>query len=340
MSRRPGVDKAPVKRTSVLRRVPPIAQLFPRPTRALEGDVCLFQLGPSASPIVVESDVGRAMTIVAGDAFLAVPGHRESTRWVVGGIPDGGLIPGRDYWVLAASGVVGKLIGNSPLEHSHLAPVKYLGALRAGRGKTLNIRQFVATASGRATDRRARLFLVVGTSSEVGKTTAAVAVLRALRQQGHASVVVLKATGTSSISELATYLDYGAAHAFDCIDFGLPTTYPSDRDGAHAFFDAALDVCLSMPANAVIVECGGDLLGANVPEFLECLKLRRPDPNVILVAPDALAALGAKRVLHEMGLAIDLIAGPCTDTPTLRERTQALCGVPALNLAGGQPAPL
>jgi hypothetical protein len=340
MRRPSGVGEFPVKRTSVVRRVPPIAQLRPRATPGREGDVCLFKLAPSESPIIVEGDCGRAMTLVAGDAFLGVPGHRESTRWVVGGIPNGGLIPGRYYWILAASGVVGELIGNSPLEHGHLAQAKYLGTIPGDRGKTLNIREFVAAAPHGATDRRAPLFLVVGTSSEVGKTTAAVAVLRALRQKGHATVIALKATGTSSFAEIATYLDYGASLAFDCIDFGLPTTYPSDRGGMHAFFDAALDLCLAMTANAVVVECGGDLLGANVPVFLECLTLRRAKPKVILVAPDALAALGAKRVLHEMGLSIDLISGPCTDTPTLQHRTQSLCGAPALNLASGQAAPL
>ena len=35
------------------------------------------------------------------------------------------------------------------------------------------------------------------------------------------------------------------------------------------------------------------------------------------------------------GLSISMITGPCTDTPTLRERTQALCGIPALNMSRG-----
>jgi len=30
-----------------------------------------------------------------------------------------------------------------------------------------------------------------------------------------------------------------------------------------------------------------------------------------------------------------MITGPCTDTPTLQQRTQALCGVPAVNIAQG-----
>jgi hypothetical protein len=147
--------------------------------------------------------------------------------------------------------------------------------------------------------------------------------------------VALKATGTSSIAELTTYQDYGAFQTFDCVDFGLPTTYPSDREGVDRIFESALDTCLSIPADAVLVECGGDMLGANVPVFLDCLKRRRADPRVVLAAADALGALGGIRVLDDMGLTVSLIAGPCTDTPTLQQRTQALCGVPAMNMTKG-----
>ena len=85
-------------------------------------------------------------------------------------------------------------------------------------------------------------------------------------------------------------------------------------------------------ADSLVVECGGDLFGASVPEFLTCLKARRSDLKVVLVAADALGAIGAKQVLEEIGLAISLITGPCTETPTLRERTETLCGIPAINL--------
>ena len=146
------------------------------------------------------------------------------------------------------------------------------------------------------------------------------------------TVVALKATGTSSFAEISKYLDFGAAEAFDCIDFGLPTTYPSGRSGIGDIFINALDFCLSLSAEALIVECGGDLFGANVPEFLTCLKARRSHLKITLAAADALSAMGAKRVLAEIGLTVSLITGPCTDTQTLRERTKTLCGIPAINL--------
>ncbi len=276
------------------------------------------------------------MTIAPGDVFLGTPGHRESTRWVVGSVPEGGLLPGNEYWVLADCGAVGAFIGDSPREKGHLGRVTFLGIAQDAAGAGLNIRQFaVGGQPGGAVDQGAPVFLVVGTSSEVGKTTAAVNILRALRKSGRQLVVALKATGTSSLTELHSYQDFGAAPCFDCVDFGLPTTYPSGRPDIGGVFEAALDACLSAAADAVLVECGGDILGANVPTFLRSLGRRRPDAKLVLVASDSLAALGAKSVLGEMGLAVTLVTGPCTDTPTIQQRTQDLCGLPALNLARG-----
>ena len=322
------------KIASALRRVPPVDPVRYVATAGSEGLACVFELPGEAAPIVLESSSGRAMAVAPGDFFLGTPGHRESTRWVVGGVPAGGLRPGATYWVLSESGVVGELVGDSPLAKGHLAQVKYHGAVIDDAGQILNLRQFATDISDKATDHGAPLFLVLGTSAEVGKTTAAIAVLRALLRKGHTNIVALKATGTSSLTEILRYQDFGATHIFDCIDFGLPTTYPSGRADVKAIFNHALDTTLSISSDAVVVECGGDILGANVPVFIECLKRKRTDIKVILAAADALGALGAKRVLEGMGIAITLIAGPCTDTPTLRQRTETLCEIPTVNMTG------
>jgi hypothetical protein len=322
---------ADVKRTSVLRRVPPLAGARFRSECGEEGDVCAFELPIDELPLMVEAPTGRVMAIVPGDAFLATPGHRQSTKWVDGKIPAGGLTPGEHYWVLAECGLVGELVGNSPSEKDHLGRVKYVGKVYGEGGRGLNIRQFAVPSPG-GTDHNMAVYLVLGTSGDSGKTTAGLAVLRTLRMQGHATVTALKATGSPLFEEISRYRDFGAAQAFDCVDFGLPATDPTGRDGISEAFDRMLDHCLSLPADALVVECGGDLFGANVPAFLKCLRVRRPAPKIVLAATDALGALGATRVLSELGLAISLITGPCTDTPTFRERTEALCGVPAMNL--------
>jgi hypothetical protein len=110
------------------------------------------------------------------------------------------------------------------------------------------------------------------------------------------------------------------------------TTFPCRRSDAAEIFGQALDLCLSMPADAVLIECGGDFMGTCVPEFLQCLRPRRPRPTTVLAAADPSGALGAKQTLERMGITLDLITGPCTDTPTSRQRTEAVCGIPARNM--------
>jgi hypothetical protein len=273
------------------------------------------------------------MMLLPGDLFLGTPGHRESPRWVVGGIPKHGLLPGKKYWLLTPSGLVGDLVAGTPVAKPFLGQAKYLGAIVRGDGHIVTIRDFAAKPE-RRTDHHAPVFLILGTSPHAGKTTAGLMVLRMLLNQGHSTVITLKATGTAALGEIMAYQDFGAAQAFDCVDFGLPSTHPPNRAGMGRLFDRVLDACLSIPAHAVVIECGGDMIGLNVPTFLRRLKRRRARPKIILAARDALGAFGATAMLRKMGLWVDLITGPCTDTPAGRQRTEALCKTQTINLVG------
>jgi hypothetical protein len=325
-----------VKTTSVLRRVRLPPELYYAEVPGLEGHVCAFQLATTSSAIFVEAVSGRVQTLVAGDVFLGTPGHRESNIVLVGGIPKGGLIPGHPYSVISDSGVVGELITETPLAKKFVAGVKYLGAVIGHGGRTLTLRHFAVPVADHPKDHGATLCLIVGTGPEVGKTTAGLGLLRTFLAKTRATVIVLKATGTSSFAEIANYLDHGAAQAFDCVDFGLPTTYPSNRKGMERIFDRALDTCLGMPADAVIIECGGDMLAANIPVLLKRLKRRRSNARVLLAAADPLGAWGGTQMLRKAGLHVSLITGPCTDTPASQRRTQSLCKIPSLNMVRGE----
>jgi hypothetical protein len=327
-----GILPVAYKQLSALRRVGELGRAHWRAVPALEGYVGMFQLPQDAAPIIVEAVSGRSMTMVPGDVFLATPGYRESVRWTVGGVPEGGLVPDQDYWVLAESGVMGDLASHSPVPLSHVGRAKYLGAVLDADHNPLRLKDFSLRAAPGATDAGAPVYLVLGTSVEVGKTTAGLTLLRTLRAKGHDNVVVLKATGTTSVTEAAIYRDFGAVLVFDCIDFGVPTTFPCARPDAPEIFGQALDLCLSIPADAVLIECGGDFMGTCVPEFLQCLRPRRPGPTTILAAADTSGALGAKHALERMGVTLDLITGPCTDTLTSRQRIEAMCGIPARSM--------
>ena len=322
---------AEFKRASVLRRVGPVDSFQHRPVAGGEGNVCAFELTQD-DPITIEAESGRPMVIAPGDVFFSTPGSRDGTRWVGGGLPPGGLIPNHSYWVLADCGIVGELFGETPPPAPYLGEVKYLGTLYDRQDRELNLRRFALSPAKDRTDYGASVFVLVGTSAEAGKTTAGLAVLESLRHHGRSKVVALKATGTASVRELMTYRDFGAVEALDFVDFGLPATSPANRADIAEIFEHMLDTCLSTAADAVIIECGSDMLGVNVPIFLGCLKRRRSHLKIILAATDPFGALGGKMALKDMGLEVDLITGPCTDTPTVLERTRTLCGVTALNM--------
>lgn len=331
-----GVLPSNVKTTSVLRRVALPSELYYVKVNGQEGQVCAFQLAETSSTLFVEALTGRVQALVPGDIFLATPGHRESNIVLVGGVPKGGLVPEKTYWLISDSGVVGELITGTPRAQKFLGEVRYLGAVITRAGRSLSLRNFAVLSVGPFKDHGALLCLIVGTGPEVGKTTAGIGVLRTLLAKGFASITVLKATGTSSFGEIANYLDHGAAQAFDCVDFGLPSTYPSNRKGVDRVFDRALSVCLAMPADAIVIECGGDMLAANIPVFLKRLKRRRSNPRVVLAAADPLGAWGATQMLRKVGLPATLITGPCTDTPASQRRTESLCKLPCINMARGQ----
>src|SRR3954447_13220682 len=161
---------ADVKRCSALRRVPHLNRTSLRAVRGVEGDVCAFELSGEAHPITVESPSGRLMAIAPGEVFLATPGCRESTRWVSGRIPDGGLVPEHEYWVLADCGIVGEPVGEPPCEQGHFGRVRYLGVVCRDPEKVTSIREFAVTSCGRS-DRGTPVYLVLGTSGNSGKTT-------------------------------------------------------------------------------------------------------------------------------------------------------------------------
>src|SRR5262249_26458954 len=125
--------------------------------------------------------------------------------------------------------------------------VKYLGAVVGDDDRILTLRQFAVAEMDEPIDHGAMVLLIVGTSAEVGKTTVGVSVLRTLLAKGHSRVIVLKATGTSAVAEIATYRDYGAAQAFDCVDFGLPRAARLSRTAGGPLSRGALPPALPHP---------------------------------------------------------------------------------------------
>lgn len=144
-------------------------------------------------------------------------------------------------------------------------------------------------------------------------------------------VLALKATGTGSLIEKLIYQDCGATLAFDTVDFGFPTTYV-DSSMMEAEFASWLSFTSSKGANVTVIECGGDPIGASVPEFLSALERKRERLFHICAASDVLAAFGLVKHFSEQRLPVNFICGAATDNQIIANRSEKLCAVPAGNL--------
>ena len=144
---------------------------------------------------------------------------------MVNGIPKRGLVAGRTYWVLAESDLVGDLVGGTPPTKTHLGQAKYLAPFQvttanpstSGSSPFLTLPVCPIAGTGFSYSRHVGGGQQDNRGSDRAASTAA---------EGAHHVIAFKATGTSGITEIGAYQDYGAAHLFDYVDFGLPTTYP------------------------------------------------------------------------------------------------------------------
>lgn len=328
-------DHERAKWASCLRRVvrSEIKSFHYRQPRAGDVLVCKVETADLMGAFT-EDCSGRLQALFPGDVLLTTVAYRESTRWTVGTVPSWDVYEvGRRLTVLSVQGIVGELkeLGeptNGAIE------VSVLGVAADADGESINIARYSVLESRplRGTSRAPATILITGSSSETGKTTAGLTVVRTLLRHGQ-RVTVLKATGTGSILESRLYADAGAL-VFDTVDFGLATTYPNGTLSIQEQFSAWLDYLSRLLTDVLVVECGGDPIGANVPSLIAAVQRQMPVLIHISAASDAMAALGLCRWFESTGISVDLICGRCTDTAFMTERVKQLTGIPAENLAG------
>ncbi|CUS34507.1 P-loop NTPase family protein [Candidatus Nitrospira nitrificans] len=301
------------------------------------GDVVVCRVEVAAFPhSVIEDTSGRLQSLFPGDILLTTVANRESTRWNVGKIPEDDVYKaGRQLSILSVQGIIGELTETACDHQEYETRVSVLGVAIRDNYLTVNISDYALTPLEYGGPTQLPLtILITGSSAEAGKTTAAINIMRRLIREGH-SVTALKATGTASMIEREIYADAGASRVIDPIDFGLATTYyaPSDGDLIKSRFLGCLYYISKLNCSSLIVECGGDPIGANVPLFLTALRECGGPQFHVSSASDCLAALGLKALFQTINLQVNLFCGRCTDTTLLKNRTMILTGIPALNLA-------
>jgi len=271
----------------------------------------------------LENAHGRMVVLQPGDVIAGALGHRDALLGYSGIVP-ARVEPGDELQLLNLGGVIGT--------GAHAAPgigepfrLEVLGAvlsfpfLDRREGRPANIADGAIPASAPEPDpfgARPSVVAFVGTCMNSGKTTAACALIAALRRRG-LRVVAGKLTGVSLRRDVLEMADCGASDVAVFTDFGVVTTNRASAPACGRRMLAHLARAEPHPPDVIVLEFGDGLLGSyGVDALLEDELVRGAIDKVVLCAQDPVGAWGAVRLLDERyGLAVDVVAGKVTDTP-------------------------
>ncbi len=262
----------------------------------------------------LEFTSGRIGNLVEGDILPVVLGKRQALREYSGDVP-AHVDVGDVLYLLCESGIVGEILGLNEAWGIPMA-VRVLGSVIV-EGKQLNIKD-VAIERKQQLGSSVPIIGVVGTSMNIGKTTAICKLIKHFRKQG-LKVASLKLTGVASTQDLDTVSDVGAYPALSFMDGGLPSTCGDPEAVVEVALGLLHEVNTKQP-DLIIVEFGDGILGEyNVEHLLKHPDIQKHICSFIVATGDFVAAWGAKKLLSQYGIKITAITGPVAnnDTATL-----------------------
>lgn len=292
------------------------------------GDYVVCEVVGRPGPLYqIERPSGRMCQVFDGDLVVGAFGVRAATLEGVGGWQDIGADGA--LHALTGAGLFGKATSVSPLLPP-LMELQYKG--HAFRDQKLTMTAFCPPVEARPLD--IPVILLIGTSMSAGKTTSGRVIVHELTQLG-LNVAAAKLTGAARFRDMLSWKDAGAAHVFDFVDVGLPSTVCPPQE-----FSKALRNLLSMipdtDAEVLVAEAGASPLepynGSVAMEMID-----QDVKMLVLSASDPYAVLG---VQHAFSRKPDLVCGPASNTEAAIELVDKLCGVQALNLMRRKSRPI
>jgi hypothetical protein len=268
----------------------------------------------------IESTDGREVEVVAGDHVVGAFGVRAATLSAVGSWeaigPDGVME------ALTAAGLFGRATSVA-WQTPPIMRLEYRGHVARG-GRKLVMKDFAAAPDGSAYE--GPVVLVIGTSMEAGKTSAAKVIIRQLKSAG-LRVVGAKLTGAGRYRDILAMRDAGADAVLDFVDAGLPSSicpqpeYRRALEGMLAGIgEHAPDVVVAEAGASPLEPYNGATLIARLGTQVRC---------TVLCASDPYAVVG---VVQGFGINPDLVAGVATNTTAGIELIRRLTGREALDL--------
>jgi len=284
-------------------------------------------LGGPGLPFLVEAPSGRMVEATAGDVLVGALGRRAATLEVVGDWRD----VGEDLQLqpLTSAGILGRITSQA-ISIGALPALEYRGhVLRDGRRCAMS---GVVRAPGDGHP-QAPVVLIIGTSMDAGKTVAAKAIVRALKDLG-LRVAGAKLTGVARYRDILAMADAGADYIADFVDGGLPSTVVGEADYTRGLKIVMAKLAAARP-DVIVAEAGASPL----EPYNGAIAVRELGDSVrctVLCASDPYAVLG---VMTAFETRPDLISGRATSTEAGIALVERLTGIQALNLLDPRSGP-
>lgn len=268
----------------------------------------------------IESTNGRDVEVTQGDLIVGALGVRAATLGAVGSweaVREDGVLE-----ALTPAALLGRSTSVA-WQAPAMIRLSYQGHVVRGERKVV-MKDFVPEPETPAFG--GPLVLVIGTSMEAGKTTAAKVITRLLKAEG-LRVVGTKLTGAGRYRDILAMLDAGADAVFDFVDAGLPSSVCPQPEYREALA-AVLSMIAAEAPDVAVAEAGASPLEPyNGATLLVELGERRA--FTVLCASDPYAAVG---VAQGFGIVPDLVAGVATSSTAGVELTRRLTGLQALDV--------
>lgn len=278
----------------------------------------------------LEDVFGRMNVLHGGDVIVGALGHRNALHGYEGVLPKS-VVAGQMLQVLNLGGVIGECVSHNPdvgvpFQFEVIGQVLVYPEFGSRQGRAANIAQRAVRGGGELP--RCPVVFVAGTCMNSGKTAAASAIVRRLRQAG-LRVGGLKLTGISLMKDTLAMGDYGAEAVLDFTDAGVVcTSADTAAPTAHVLFAEMA----ARGVDVIVAETGDGIMGEyGVQSILADPALAGLRTAFVFCANDPVGVSGGLRDLREsFGIDADLVTGPATDNRVGIRFVESL-GVPAVN---------
>ena len=260
-----------------------------------------------------------------GEYFIGVLGNRESSTFLVGGVPADGIpiASHHEMGLLCNGGIIGTCTSSRSWLKGDAMRVAVIGILETEEGQ-LNVGALGVPAV-EDVEVCAPIVIVCGSSSETGKTWISANLISAMKRQGHV-VASTKVTGTGRLKDILQHRDAGSDLSIDFPDVGLPSTYTDPtrfRKAVRTMFHRLQ----SIGPDVVVAEMGGDVIWANGPTFLLDSQIAKRIVFAIIAANDVMGAIACATTLREHNVKCRTwIALPLRNNEGSRHRIRATLG--------------